>query len=158
VESRAPAAFEEWHEAYLEIIANQVAVAIENMTLREDETEEPPPPSVAVPRVETRRFRFFKSDDCVFTGDEYLVRNVPGRILWSILRAHKATGRSEFTNRELRLDASIGLPAIKDNLESRLVLLRKRLEEKCPDLRLVSTGRGRFRIEIDSPFELEELS
>lgn len=165
VESRTPAAFEEWHEAFLEIIANQIATAIENMSLRDKDIEDaetppsrpsaaPPPPSVGG----TLKVRFFKSDDCLFVDDEYLVRNVPGRILWKILREYVATGRTEFSNRELRLDPALGLPSIRDNLESRLVLLRKRLEQKCPDIKLVPTGRGRFRLDVTSPLELDETA
>jgi hypothetical protein len=163
VESRAPAAFQEWHEAYLEIIANQIATAIENMTLREkdvDEVVETPPSRVSTAPApdcaRTLKLRFFKSDDCIFADDEYLVRNVPGRILWKVLREHQATGRIEFSNRELRLDPALGLPAIRDNLESRLVLLRKRLEQKCPELALVSTARGRFRLDVACKLSLEE--
>ena len=164
IESKRPAAFEPWHEAFLEIIANQIATAIDAMTLRAGKDEEDPsseasrPEPVAPPDCggRTIKLRFFKSDDCVFHGDEYLVRNVPGRILWKLLREHAATGRSEFSNRELRLDASLGLPALRENLESRLVLLRKRLEQKCPEIRLVPTSRGRFRLEVSCRLDLEE--
>jgi adenylate cyclase len=159
IESRSPVAFEEWHEQYLEIIANQVALAIENMIRksREAEAKEPlaEPKPVSKDTGKTRRFKFFESDDCVFTDGDYLIRNLPGRILWKVLKEHAATGRTEFTNRELRLDASLGLPAVRDNLESRLVLLRKRLEQKCPDVTLVPCGRGQFRLEAKCAIELE---
>lgn len=168
VESRERLGFDDWDEAFLEIVANQVAVGLDGVLMREasqdDGTARKPaavaaaekPPAARKEALRSRRFRFFRSDDCVFVDDEYLIRNVPGRILWKILRAHADTGRSDFSNRELRLDPSLGLPALRDNLESRLVLLRKRLEQKCPDLRLVSTSRGQFRLEASCALELEE--
>jgi len=166
VESRAPAAFEAWHEAFLEIVSSQVALAIESIVRRgreeldadrpESVPRPPPQPPVARPSAKVRRFAFYPNDDCVFVDDEYLVRNVPGKILWRLLKTFAATGRIDFTNRELRLDTSLGLPAVRDNLESRLVLLRKRLEQKCPDLALVSTGRGQFRLAMSCNITLEE--
>ena len=168
VESRSPSAFEEWHEAYLEIIANQVAVAIDTRVQRNRDSEAsdapeiptPPPPAISSADGSTgkptRRIRYYPSDDCVFVDDVYLVRNMPGKILWKILRDHQATGRTEFTNRELRLDASLGLPAIRDNLESRLVLLRKRLEQKCADVALIPVGRGKFSLRLACAIELAE--
>ena len=174
IESRKPLAFDEWDETYLDIVANQVSIILDNMLLREQEGEEPKPagdahaasaPARAEPvappakpkgAVPAKSFRFFKNDDCVFVGNEYLIRNVPARILWRVLSDYAEKKRTEFSNRELRLDPWLGLPPVRDNLESRLVLLRRRLAEKCPEIRLVSTGRGQFRLEVDAPFELEE--
>jgi len=159
VESKSPLGFEEWHEAFLHIVGNQAAIALDRMI--EDEEVGPPSfvraPSLPPASRRSRALKFYQSDDCVFVDDEYLIRNVPARILWKLLKTHTAEGRIEFTNRELRLDPWLGLPPVKDNLESRLILLRKRLEEKCPDIRIPSCGRGHFRLEIDCVLDLKEI-
>jgi adenylate cyclase len=147
--------FAQWHEAFLQVLGNQIASGIERMADREDDAPIAPPP-VRVASAAKHSFCYYKNDDCVFVDGEYLIRNVPGKILWKILRAHRDEQRTEFSNRELRLDPSLGLPAYKDNLESRLILLRKRLEQKCPNVRIVPTRRGRFALAIDCEVELVE--
>jgi hypothetical protein len=159
VESRDPLKFDDWDEAFLTIVANQIAMGIDRMLAHEEEGEPAPPPPAAParkPAPRTRHLRYFRNDDCIFVDGEYLVRNVPAKILWKVLTAHVREGRCEFTNRELRLDPSLGLPAVKDNLESRLILLRRRLAEKCPDLKLAPVRRGRFALELACDVRLEE--
>jgi len=101
--------------------------------------------------------KHYKSDDSVFVDDAYLVKGMPGRILWKIVQSYLSNGRSEFTNKEIRLDTSLQLPDIKDNLETRLILLRRRIEERCDFLQIVSTGRGRFRFDAKRRLKLESL-
>ncbi|HVK72498.1 MAG TPA: GAF domain-containing protein [Kofleriaceae bacterium] len=159
LEHREALTFAQWHEAFLQVLANQIASGIDRMADRDDDDRDEVEPVRAVePAAGARRrtLQYFRNDDCVFADGEYLIRNVPAKILWKLLRAHQADGRTEFANRELRLDPSLGLPAVKDNLESRLILLRKRLEQKCPEIRLVPTRRGRFVLELDCPIELIE--
>jgi adenylate cyclase len=158
-ESRDPLAFDEWDEAFLQIVANQIAMGIERM--QEDAEEvDPAAPRAALEAPEEcdrhLRFVYYRNDETIFVGDEYLVRNVPAKIFWKILNQYQQQGRTEFTNRELRLDAALGLPGYKDNLESRLILLRKRLVEKCPWVRMVPVRRGRFALEIETRIELVE--
>lgn len=157
VESPDPLRFDDWDEAFLQIVANQVAVGIDRMQAEEDDGEPAPPAPARLARVaRTRTFVYYRNDDCVFVDGEYLIRNVPGKILWRVLTQRRTTGQSEFSNRELRLDESLGLPAYKDNLESRLILLRRRLEAKCPEVRMVPVRRGRFAVELDCAIELVE--
>lgn len=162
LECKDPLTFAQWHEMFLQVLANQIASAIERMIER-DEVEPvvaAPPSRPSAPLVPTTTKRlslqYYRNDDCVFVEDEYLIRNVPGKILWKLLRLHETEGRTEFSNRELRLDPSLGLPPVKDNLESRLILLRKRLEQKCPDIRVVPIKRGRFALEVACALELVE--
>jgi adenylate cyclase len=161
-EDRDPLKFDEWHEAYLQIVANQIALGIDRMADRSAADAEPelparlhmpaPPPSSG----RTLRLTYYRNDDAIFVGGEYLIRNIPARILWKLLAESQRTGRTEFTNREVRLDESLGLPPVKDNFESRLILLRHRLEEKCPAVQIVSTGRGRFALQTSASIEMRE--
>jgi hypothetical protein len=149
VESRELLAYSPGDEACLDVVAAQVALVLRDL-------HRPEEPAEAAAAGQAHRFLFYRSDDCVFVDGQYLIRNVPGRILWKLLRAFVKEGRSDFTNRELRLDPSLGLPALRDNLESRLILLRKRLVEKCPNVSLVSRGRGRFGLEVRCALTLDE--
>jgi hypothetical protein len=161
-ESRELAGFDEWHEGYLEVAANQIALGIARMLEADADEEEPLAAAAPVATVTKRPSRprrtmtYYRADDCIFVDNDYLIRNVPGKIFWKLLTTWSREGRTEFSNRELRLDESLGLPEFKDNLESRLILLRRRLEEKCPEVRIERTGRGRFALVVDAELELAE--
>lgn len=111
------------------------------------------------PAGSVRKVRHDGRDHGVFVDGEYLIKGVAGAILWRMLQDYVASGRVEFSNRELRRDRQLGLPEIVDNLEARLVLLQRRLAERAGEfLVLEKAGRGRYRLVVSRPLELAEAS
>lgn len=148
-----PGRFTMADEQVLTTLARYVATCMQLLAARADT---PPVRSVA-PQAATGepvRIRYHASDDSVFVQDEYVIKGLPGRILHRLLSVYEREGRVDFTNRELRLDRTLQLGGYRDNLEARLILLRRRLEERAMPLRLTKTGRGRFRLELDRPFTI----
>ena len=159
-ESEETARFTHEDEDALLAVAAQLGATLVALQHAADSADEAPVPVAGPgePRGQPLRIRHFAANDSVFVGDEYLIKGVAGAILWKLVREQAGGRRTEFSNRELRLDGSLRLPEIGDNLEARLILLARRLEERTPALRIVKTGRGRFRLDVARPLELVEVS
>ena len=158
VESPRDMAFDFEDEDLLVALAGHLGAAIDLLQAAPEtgEAAAPDAAQVPVPSGATVRVRRYASNDSIFINDDYLIKGVAGAIFWKLLRDYTQAGRTEFSNRELRLDPSIRLPDVADNLEARLLLLQRRLQENNPPMRIEKTGRGRFRLCVACPVQLEE--
>jgi GAF domain-containing protein/pyridoxamine 5'-phosphate oxidase-like protein len=159
VESSEDLRFSYDDEDALVALAGQLGLAIRAMQESEDAHE--PAGTLTAHRPLAKgapvTVRHFAADDSIFIGDDYLIKGVAGAILCKLLADYARDGRTEFTNRELRLDPRIRLPDLSDNLEARLILLHRRLAERSGALLLEKTGRGRFRLCVNRPVQLVEV-
>ena len=157
VESDQTVAFDDSDEGLLTVVASLVANAVE-AERTQDQTDEGRP-SATAPHARassgSTHVRFYRADGSTFVDGDYLIKGVAGRILWALLTQHADEGRTEFTNREVRLDPSLELPEFRDNFESRLILLKRRLDERAAPIRIEKTGRGRFALVVDCDLRLE---
>ena len=155
LDSEQPNSFDEETGQLMEIVVGHMAVTV---ALLEDGGLEAVNEQMPGPKgsrsVVTRSVAFYEHDGTVLVDGDYVIKGVPGRILFSLLTQYDETGRTEFTNQEIRLNRAVGLPVGNDNLEARLLTLRRRLAERDDPVHLDRIGRGRLQLIVDAPFSL----
>jgi hypothetical protein len=157
LESERQGDFSPGKERLLRVLGGQLAAALAVLEADRSESDPAEATPATAPQGEPLAVAYYQADDSVFVDDAYVVKGVPGRILWKILREHTAGGRTSFTNRELRLDEHLGLPAGNDNLEARLLVLRKRLAALECGVTLDRVDRGRLSLTVSAPLALQEV-
>jgi adenylate cyclase len=153
VESAEQRRFSHEDEDALVTLARQLGLAMRGY---EPDDDVPPSRGPASTEGKPLAVKYYAGNGSVFFDEEYLIRGVAGAILCKLLRSYTREGRTEFSNRELRLDRALGLPEIADNLEARLVLLERRLREKASGVQIQRTERGRFSLTVERQVTLLE--
>jgi hypothetical protein len=154
-------AFSREDEAAMEIIAAQLATGLRLVELESRE-------GTGLSDRQKRRaggdispsfhVKYYAYDDSIFIDGAYLIKGVPGRLLHYFLTGFVKETRSEFTNREIRLDPALRLPEIKDNLETRLILLRRRLDERRAPVRIERPARGIIHLVVHGSPRIEVVA
>lgn len=156
VESAQDLRFSYDDEDALVALAAQLGLALRHWQQQADgEAIADPAPRVEAAVGTPAAVRYYADNHSVFIDDDYLIKGVAGAIFWTLLQDYTGRSRRVFTNRELRLDARIALPDLSDNLEARLILLKRRLDERDACVRIEKCGRGQFHLDVRRPLQLQ---
>lgn len=154
VESPLDSRFGYDEEDALCALAAQLGLSMLQLQQSAETETAPTAPNTLEPAGATVEVRHYRENDSVFLDGDYLIKGVAGAIFRVLVQDYIEHGRRTFTNRQLRLDPRIRLPELSDNLEARLILLARRLEERNACLRIEKCGRGQFHLRVDRPLRL----
>jgi predicted pyridoxine 5'-phosphate oxidase superfamily flavin-nucleotide-binding protein len=154
LESAQPLRFGPDDEAAVGVVARQLALLVADLGATAEQEAPAPGTGQAPAPGRLARVRYYAEDDSVFIDERYVIKGLSGRILYRLLRIFASDGRTDFSNKELRADPQLQLSALRDNLETRLLLLRRRLDDRAAPIRLVRTGRGQLRLQVEGRVEI----
>jgi adenylate cyclase len=156
VDSAEPGRFDTTDGHLLDVLARHIGMCIGLLdtgvddAARDGRAAGPRPPADE----RARSVAFHDPDGTVLIDGDYVIRGVAGRLLYALLSEYQRSGRTRFSNRELRMNKDLGLPAGNDNLDARLVALRRRLAERGDPFQLDRVGRGQLELFVDAALHL----
>jgi adenylate cyclase len=99
------------------------------------------------------KFRLHRSSETLFFEDAALFKSLPAKIFAYIIE--KAKEKSAISNQEIICALENDFPKEgKTNLEARLSLIKKRIQERAIPLKIVAIERGRFQLVLDEGFQI----
>jgi hypothetical protein len=143
----------------IDVIARHIGMSIGLLDTTADDLSSGPRRAGTKPAADSggRSITFHDPDGTVLIDGDYIIRGVAKRILFAMLSEYQRSGRTRFSNRELRLNRDIGLPPGNDNLDARLVTLRRRLAERGDPVQLQQAGRGQLELIVAAAVRVVRL-
>jgi hypothetical protein len=94
--------------------------------------------------------------ETVSIDGRHVTSGVQARILRRILELHLRDGRTGFERREFTTDINLISSPLDTGFAVRMKRISNSLASTCPALRIVRSGRGKFRLECDRQIEFKE--
>jgi hypothetical protein len=97
------------------------------------------------------------SDESLTLNGGHFMRGVSAKIFRFLAKAYADNGKSEFEYREMKRLFEITMGQKNSNFEVRFNRLKENLEEKCRNVKIEKTGRGKFRLIVKGDLHYREI-